>query len=156
MTAKKDANEVLVRHAEALRKKLPPAEQGELFRVAVEVGCLAAFGDLEVDPAEREAIVRAVGLLSVGNVDEWEADALVDECAKRIATDGIEARVEAVGAALKRLGEPEGALSLAVLVADASSGVDHLERGILDAIAEAAGVEPSALDRIVAAAGGGA
>src|SRR6476646_7843617 len=99
----------LATYAAALRKEVPAPKQAEVFRLAVEAGCLAAFSDIEVDASEREAIIAAVGVLSTGDVVEWEADTLVDECTARIATDGIEARVAAVGEALKRLRQAEPA-----------------------------------------------
>jgi hypothetical protein len=155
MSSKSKAIADLAKHAEALRKELVAAEQNALFRAAVEAGCLAAFADLEVDDAEKHALVTAVGVLSVGDVVEWETDALVDECAKRIADDGIEARVAAVGEALKQLGHAEAGLLLAALVADASAGVDNIEYGVLEAVAEAAGVPPDKLTAIVHNARGG-
>src|SRR5262249_8623420 len=129
--------------------ELAVPEQNEVFRLACEAACLAAFADIEVDDAEKQAIIAAIGLLSVGDVVEWEADTLVDECAKKIADEGIEARVAAVGEALKRLGQAEPALLVATFVAQASAGIDDIEHGVLEAVAEAAGLPNDALGAIV-------
>ena len=139
----------LTQHAEALGKRLAAAEQNELLAAAVEAGCLAAFGDLEVDEGERRAILSAAEVLSSGAVVEWEADSLVDDCVKRIAKEGIEARVTAVAKTLKRLGQPEAGLLFAVFVAQASEGIDHLEHGVLEAVAEEAGLSAGALAGII-------
>jgi tellurite resistance protein len=143
----------LGKHAEALRNALGAAEQNELLAAAVEAGCLAAFGDLEVDEGERRAIIDAAGALSSGAVVEWEADSLVDDCVKRIADEGIEARVAAVGGTLKRLGHPGTGIVFAVFVAGATGGVDRLEHGVLEGIAEEAGLPSGELAAILAKAG---
>ena len=154
MSADTDAVRVLAKHAQSLKKELSAADQSDLFGVAVEAGCLAAFSDLEIDAAEKQAILAAASALSEGDVVEWEADALVDECAARIAKEGIEARVAAVGASLKKLGRAEAGLALAALVAHASAGVDRVEHGVLEAIAEAAGVGADKLAALVKQATG--
>jgi len=139
----------LSKHADALRRRLAAAEQNEVLGAAVEAGCLAAFGDLEVDEGERRAIIDAAGVLSAGAVVEWEAESLVDECVKRIADEGIEACVTAVAGKLKRLGQAEAGLLFAVFVAQASEGIDHLEHGVLEAMAEEAGLAADELAVII-------
>jgi len=130
----------LQKHAETVRNDLAVPQQNEVFRVAVEAGYLAALADGEVDAGERAAVAQAIGVLSVGAVIEWEADTLLDECAARVEKEGPAKRAQAVGAALKELGQPEAGLLFAAFVAEASGGIDKREAGVLEAIGKTAGI----------------
>jgi tellurite resistance protein len=145
----------LEKHAAAIRAELNVPRQSEIFRAAVEAGFLVALADGTIDDDERAAIVRAVEILSVGAVIEWEADTLVDECAERADKDGVEARAAAVGAELKALGHPEAGLLFAATIARASKGVDKNEAELLKTIGVAAGLTPDAVKGIVKRAAGG-
>lgn len=139
----------LSQHAEEIRKELQVPNQNEVFRAAVEAGYLAALADGVVDAAERQAIARAVEILSVGAVIEWEAETLVEECAALAEKEGADTRAETVGARLKELGQPGAGLLFASLVAAASGGVVKKEAQVLERIAKAAGVPTAALKAVV-------
>ncbi len=136
--SKKPTKEELARFAEAVRKELNVARQSDVFRAAVEAGYLTATTDHKLDDSERKAIVTAVEILSQGHVIEWEADALVDDCAK--ASGSAEERAKALGAKLKELGQPEAGLLFGAYVAQATAGIDKKEEKVLKTIGKAAGI----------------
>jgi len=85
-------------HADEIRQALKVPRQSDVFRSALEAGYLAALADGEVDATERATILRAVELLSVGAVIEWEAEALLEQCVARAKSEGSAKRAAAVGA----------------------------------------------------------
>jgi hypothetical protein len=136
-------------HAEHIRAELVVPKQNEVFKSAVEAGYLTALADGNADKGELAAIVKAVEILSKGAVIEWEADALVEECAARVKADGAGKRGEAVGAELKALGAGEAGIYFAALVARASKGIDKKEAEVLKTIGKAAGVSNDRVRDIV-------
>ncbi len=130
----------LEKFADPIRKELAVPRQNDVFRVATEAAYLAATTDGELDDDERATLIKAIGVLSVGAVIEWEAEALLDECAERVEKTGAAKRATAVGAELKELGQPEAGLLFAAFVAQASGGIDKKEAALLQAIGKAAGI----------------
>lgn len=139
----------LEKHATSIRAELKVPQQSAVFEAAVELGYLTAFADGTVDGDEREAIVRAVEILSQGAVIEWEASDLVDQCAARAEADGLSKRAVAVGTKLKELGSAEAGVYFAALVARASNGIDKKEAEVLKEAGKAAGVTPDRVRDIV-------
>ena len=139
--------------AESIRAELRVPKQNEVFRAAVEAGYLAARADGVVDAEETQAIVRAVELLSAGAVIEWEAEGLVEECARKADAETPGTRAAAVGAELAALGQGEAGIYFAALVAHASKGIDKKEAEILKEIGKAAGVATDRVKDIVKKAG---
>ncbi len=139
--------------AESIRVELRVPKQNEVFKAAVEAGYLAARADGEVDAAETAAIVRAVEILSEGAVIEWEAETLVEECARRANAETPGARATAVGAELGALGQGEAGIYFAALVAHASKGIDKKEADVLKEIGKAAGLTSERMKDIVKKAG---
>jgi tellurite resistance protein len=144
----------LEKQATAIRAELQVPRQNEVFRAAVEAGFLTALADGTLDDDEKATIVRAVEILSVGAVIEWEAETLVEECAARADKEGVEKRAAAVGAELEALGHPEAGLLFAATIARASKGVDKKEAELLKTIGAAAGLTPEAVKAIVKRAAG--
>jgi tellurite resistance protein len=136
-------------HAKTIREQIQVPKQNEVFRAAVEAAYLTALADGEVDDDERDAMVRAVDLLSEGAVIEWEAEALLEDCASRAESDGAEARAEAVGKELAALGQAKTGLFVAAVVARASKGIDRKEAEMLKAVGLAAGLAPDAIKETV-------
>jgi tellurite resistance protein len=139
--------------AESIRAELRVPKQNEVFKAAVEAGYLAARADGEVDADETATIVRAVEILSAGAVVEWEADDLVEECARKADKETPAARAAAVGAELAALGQAEAGIYFAALVAHASKGIDKKEAEVLKEIAKAAGLATDRVRDIVKKAG---
>jgi tellurite resistance protein len=140
MNAPKAATPNLDKFAAEIRKDLNVPKQNEVFAHAVEAGYLAAMADGSVDEEELAAIVKAVEMLSVGAVVEWEATSLLDECKDRIGALGIAARTQAVSAKLKELGAAEAGLLFAAFVAQATKGIDKSETEVLMKIGTDAGL----------------
>lgn len=145
----KPTTNALETHAAEIRKDLAVPRQSDVFRCAVEAGFLAANADGEFDATERATIVRAVEILSVGAVIEWETEALLDECEARAKADGADKRSKAVGEELKKLGQAEAGLLFAALVARATKGIDKREADVLKAVGTAAGVNADGMKAIV-------
>jgi tellurite resistance protein len=145
----------LEKHAEAIRAELKVPKQSEVFRAAVEAGYLAALADGEADAEEMATIAKAIGILSVGAVIEWEAETLLEECASRAKAEGAEARAAAVGAELEALGHAEAGILFAAMVAHATNGVEKKESEVLKAVGAAAGLSGQKVGAIVKRASGG-
>jgi tellurite resistance protein len=139
--------------AESIRAELRVPKQNEVFKAAVEAGYLAARADGVVDADETATIVRAVEILSAGAVVEWEAEDLVQECARKADAASVSARAAAVGAELAALGQGEAGIYFAALVAHASKGIDKKEAEVLKEIGKAAGLTTERVRDIVKKAG---
>jgi tellurite resistance protein len=139
----------LEKHAERLRTELHVPHQHDVFRAAVEAGYLVATADGTFDETERETLVKAIEILSVGAVIEWEVDTLLDECEVHSRKDGPAKRAQVVGAELKKLGSAEPGLLLAAAVARATKKVDKKEAETLKAVGVAAGLTGEQVSAIV-------
>jgi tellurite resistance protein len=131
----------LEEQAGEVRKSLPPGNQSVLFEAAVEAGYLTALADGSEDEGEREALVKAIEILSAGLVLEWEVEPLLDKIAARIGQEGADVRCAAVGKSLKELNAAESALLIGAVVAHATAGIDKKEASVLEKIGTAAGLE---------------
>ena len=130
----------LEKAAVEIRKELKVPKQNEVFEVATEAGYLAARADGTVDEKEREVLVKAIEILSVGAIIEWEVETLIDACADRAKSEGEGKRAELVGQKLKALDQPEAGLLFAAFIAQASGGIDKKESAVLHAIGKSAGL----------------
>ncbi|CAN5615992.1 hypothetical protein BH09MYX1_BH09MYX1_33840 [soil metagenome] len=130
----------LEKAAVEIRKELKVPKQNEVFEIATEAGYLAARADGTVDEKERDVLVKAIEILSVGAIIEWEVETLIDACADRAKTEGEGKRAELVGQKLKALDQPEAGLLFAAFIAQASGGIDKKESAVLHAIGKAAGI----------------
>jgi tellurite resistance protein len=139
----------LEKHADEIRKELAVPKQNEVFAAAAEAAYLAAMADGAVSDDEHEALVKAIGILSVGAIIEWEVEDLLERHAASAEKDGADARATAVGGQLKELGQPEPALLFAAFVAQASGGIDKKESGVLHAIGKAAGIAKNKVTAIL-------
>jgi len=144
----------LEEQAAAVRKSLPADNQSALFEAATEAGYLTALADGTEDEGEREALVKAIEILSAGMVLEWEVEPLVEKIAERVAKEGNDARCAAIGKRLKELGHAEAALLIGAIVAHATAGIDKKEAGVLEKIGTAAGLEKKQLAAVAKKARG--
>lgn len=146
----------LEKHAADIRKDLNVPKQNEVFEAAAEAGFLAANADGAVDEEERAMLVKAIEVLSVGAVIEWEVETLLDGCADRIKAEGDAKRADLVGQKLKALDQPEAALLFAAFVAQASGGIDKKESAVLHAIGKSAGVAKNKVSALLKRVGAAA
>ncbi len=139
----------LEKHADEIRKELAVPKQNDVFAAAAEAAYLAAMADGAVSDDEHEALVKAIGVLSVGAIIEWEVEDLLEKCAANADKEGADARATSVGGKLKDLGQPEPALLFAAFVAQASGGIDKKESNVLHAIGKSAGVAKNKVTAIL-------
>jgi hypothetical protein len=139
----------LEQHAERLRLELKVPNQNEVFRAAIEAGYLVASADGVFDDAERTTLVKAIEILSVGSVIEWEVETLIDECESRAEKQGPILRARAVGEELKRLGSVEAGILIAGAVARATKKLDKKEAEVLKAVGAGAGIKGEQVLEIV-------
>ena len=92
----------LEKHAVEIRKELKVPKQNEVFEVATEAGFLVAHADGVFDEKERAVMVKAIEVLSVGAIVEWEVETLLDACADRAKGDGDSKRAEHVAPSSRR------------------------------------------------------
>jgi len=144
----------VAQQAEAVRKNLSGKDQNALFEAAVEAGYLTALANGREDEGERQALVKAIDLLSAGVVLEWEVEPLVEAIAKRLEAEGSDARCSALGKRIKDLGQVEPALLIGAIVAHATAGIDKQEASVLEKIGTAAGLARPEIAAIVKKARG--
>jgi tellurite resistance protein len=144
----------LEQQADAVRKSLSGPRQSALFEAAIETGYLTALANGTEDEGEREALVKAVEILSKGLVIEWEAEALIEKIAARLDEEGNDPRCAAVGKNIKELGQAEAAMLVGAVVAHATAGIDKLEAVVLEKIGTAAGLAKPQIAAIVKKARG--
>jgi tellurite resistance protein len=140
--------------AQAVRKELSGNNQSALFEAAVEAGFLTALANGTEDPGEREALVKAIEILSEGYVIEWEVEPLIEKISERIDTQGSDARCAEVGKKIKELGQAEAALLIGAIVAHATAGIDKQEAQVLEKIGTGAGLVRQQIAAIVKKARG--
>jgi tellurite resistance protein len=139
------APSVLARGAGALEPENPLAGDPEgyaLFEAAVEgmVVMLAADGNIAKD--ERDLLRGAVRELTAGGVRSAEIDRITEVALQRIASEGAERRLEAVGGVLKReTVAAEAAFVLAAAMAFADSQIADEENETLNKFATHLGIE---------------
>jgi len=148
----KPTMEKLAEYAEAIRGELEEfRKQDEMFRVAVEIGYLAAQADGEVDEAETKALVDAVEILSQGVVIELEVEAIAAEL-EAVEGDAVQ-KAEALGARLDSASQADAGLLVGAFVAQATSGIDKGERKVLRTVGRAAGLKDHRIRAILKAVG---
>jgi len=144
----------LQQQAETVRASLSGSHQNALFEAAVEAGYLTALANGSEDEGERDALVKAVEILSSGLVLEWEVEPLLEKIAARIQAEGAPARCAAIGTNIQELGQAEAAMLVGAVVAHATAGIDKQEAGVLEKIGTAAGLAKPQIAAIVKKARG--
>ena len=120
-----------------------PGRRGSLKRVApfVETMFLMMEADGHHDANEEAAIQGAMRTLTHGLLDDAELDSLLEACAGRLAEQGVQARLQAVGNRIcaDRVDREIG-FTLAAAIALADSEVAIEESALLVSIAEWYGI----------------
>lgn len=117
-----------------------------LFEAIVEAAYLVATADGELDETEREAFGRVVAQACHGAVSEDQIGALLSDLADQLAEDGLEKRIEMVGRTIAKEEHQREVLRIAGFLASISGGVSDVERRVLEAMAEAFGLESGAVE----------
>ena len=129
---------------ETRRKQLTAA----LLESAWAIACVDDDGP---DEAERDALRAIVASIWRATLDASMEERMVKAAVDAVAKEGAEARCKRLGQRLKTLGFGALGVSLAVLVAEVSHGLDPAELEALRAMASAAGVDELALMDIIRA-----
>ena len=120
-----------------------PGKQASMERVApfVETMFLMMEADGHQDANEEAAIRGAMRTLTHGLLDDAELNSLLEDCAERLAQQGVEARLQAVGNRIcaDRVDRETG-FTLAAAIALADSEVAIEESALLVSIAEWYGI----------------
>lgn len=146
-STKKPTKEKLADMAEAVRKELEFRGQDDVFKLAVEIGYLAAKADGSFDDDEKKAIVDAVDILSKGTVIELEVDAIIAEA----DAEGRDAK--ALGEKLEALKQADAGLLFGAFVAQATHGIDKHERKVLRDVGRSAGLKANRIRTILRVVG---
>jgi tellurite resistance protein len=151
-TTKKPTKEKLAEYAESIRSELKEfRQQDDLFRLAVEVGYLAARADGEVDDSERKTLVDAVDILSKGVIIEMEVDSIIAEV-EAVEGDDV-AKAKVLGEQLAKLEQADAGLLVGAFVAQSTSGIDKNERKVLRDVGRAGGLKDARIRAILKTVG---
>lgn len=151
-TSKRPTEDKLTEYATTIRSELKEfRQQDDAYRLAVEVGYLAACADGKVDESEKQTLTHAIDILSGGVVIELEVDSIIAEI--DAAAGDADAKAEALGAKLASLGQGDAGLLVGAFVAQATSGIDKSERTVLRAVGKAAGVKDQRIRAILKTVG---
>ncbi|HMI86797.1 MAG TPA: hypothetical protein VK550_22040 [Polyangiaceae bacterium] len=120
-------------------------------RLVLEAACLLSAVDGEVDPAERDALLRLAKLMGAENDRPWIMSRLED-LLKLAASSGIASEAERLGASLKTNEVAMPALVAATVVALVSQGMSLGELALLRRLGEASGIAEDQLGPVVDAA----
>ncbi len=123
----------------------PDRERSAAVATILESASVVMLADSVADDAELEVLGEAARALCDAHLDDDVRGALVRGAARNIATRGFGARGEALGERLGRLRCAEAGLAFAILVADASHGIDPHELAALERLAAGSGIDGDAL-----------
>src|SRR5262245_16802948 len=116
----------------------------------IDLGVLVAHADGTVDERERELLLEVFQALLETKVTAEVVDALVSASVEVIKVAGADARARLVAAILTDCEAVEPGLRVAIAIAFASQGMTDDERGVIDRVANAAGVPKPRVDELVA------
>jgi tellurite resistance protein len=120
-----------------------------LFEAIVEGAFLVASADGQFDDVERETFGRIVTAACGGAVPPRRVGKLVADFAAMLHEDGLEARIAVIAEHAPKREHAEEVLRVGALIADASGGIAHAERQVLEQIAAASGVGSREVDRAI-------
>jgi tellurite resistance protein len=117
-----------------------------LFEAIVEAAYLVAASDGVVDAEERDTFERVVSAACGGAVAPNHVADLVADLVGQLEEDGMDRRIQAVGALITKRSHAEEVLRIAALLAQASDSVSDVERQTLVRIAEVCKLKPADVD----------
>jgi tellurite resistance protein len=117
-----------------------------LFEAIVEGAFLVASADGHFDDAERETFSRIVTAACGGAVPPRRIAKLVTDLADMLHEDGPDTRALRIAEGAGRRDHALEVIRIGALIADASGGVAHAERQVLEKLAAAAGLSSRDID----------
>lgn len=120
-----------------------------LFEAIVEGAFLVASADGEFDDAERATFASVVTAACGGAVPPRRIAKLVLDLNDMLHEDGLDVRIHAIGMHAAKREHAEEVLRIGALIANASGGVAHAERQVLERIAAATGMSSRDVDTAI-------
>lgn len=120
-----------------------------LFEAIIEGAFLVAAADGDFDEAERETFSRVLTAACGGAVPPRRIAKLVLDLTDMLHEDGLDVRVRAIAEQAPKREHAEEVLRIGALIADASGGLAHAERQVLERIAAATGMSSRDVDTAI-------
>ena len=118
-----------------------------LFEAIVEGAYLVANADGVFDGEERKAFERVVVEACGGTVVQRQIAALLADLGDQLREDGLDRRIEALGATVTKKEHALEVLRVAALLAQTSDDVSAVERDVLGKLAAKCGLGAEAVDQ---------
>jgi tellurite resistance protein len=115
----------------------------------VDLLCLVAAADGEVDDEERAALSRTLAVLLGNDLQEAIVSLLIRGSLDEIDIHGFQPRIELVAQALRECSAVEEGLMLAIAMAYVTDGFSQPERSVVRGLAKAMGVTDARLAALV-------
>jgi tellurite resistance protein len=115
----------------------------------VDLLCLVAAADGEVDDEEKAALARTLAVLLGSDLQEAIVSLLIRGSLDEIDVHGFQPRIELVAQALRDCSAIEEGLMLAIAMAYVSDGFSQPERSVVRGLAKSMGVTDARLQALV-------
>lgn len=117
-----------------------------LFESIVEGAYIVATADGVFDDDERRVFERIVTAASGGAVAAHHIADLISDLSDQLAEDGLDTRLERLGASIVRREHALEVIRIATLIAQSSEDVSAVERNVLERLATSCKLEPTEVD----------
>ena len=117
-----------------------------LFESIVEGAYIVATADGVFDEEERRAFERIVTAACGGTVAQGHIADLISDLADQLAEDGLDTRIERLGAGIARREHAQEVIRIAALIAQCSEDVSEVERSVLERLATSCKLEVAEVD----------
>lgn len=121
-----------------------------LFESIVEGAYIVATADGVFDDDERKAFERIVTAACGGAVAQRHIADLISDLSDQLEEDGLDTRLERLGAGISRREHAQEVIRIAALIAQSSEDVSDVERTVLEKLAASCKLEASEVDAALA------
>jgi uncharacterized membrane protein YebE (DUF533 family) len=121
-----------------------------LFEVIVEGAYIVATADGVFDEDERRAFERIVTAACGGAVAQRHIVDLIADLGDQLAEDGLDTRLQRLGASITRGEHAREVIRIAALIASSSQDVSEIERTVLEKLAASCKLEAAEVDAALA------
>jgi tellurite resistance protein len=121
-----------------------------LFESIVEGAYIVATADGVFDDEERRAFERIVTAACGGSVAQRHIADLISDLNDQLAEDGLDMRLERLGASIGRREHAQEVIRIAALIAQCSEDVSEIERTTLERLATSCKLDASEVDAALA------
>ena len=121
-----------------------------LFESIVEGAYIVATADGVFDDEERRAFERIVTAACGGAVAPRHVADLISDLQDQLTEDGLETRIQRLGAGIARREHAQEVIRIAALIAQCSEDVSEIERSVLEKLAASCKLDASEVDLALA------